>query len=171
MSYTRLGIDGLQWPCPDSDHPGTPYLHKDGFARGKGHFHGIEYRDPAELPDQDYPFFLTTGRMFAHFHTGTMSRVSPSLDAEQKTGYVEINAGDAKRNRLREGDLARVMTRRGSIEAPVKISAAVEPGVLFVPIHFGEYPANMLTNPACDPVAKIPEFKVCAAKLEKLSGA
>jgi predicted molibdopterin-dependent oxidoreductase YjgC len=171
MSYARLGIDGLQWPCPDSEHPGTPYLHKAVFARGKGCFHAIAYRDPAELPDEDYPFFLTTGRNFSHFHTGTMSRVSPSLDAEQKTGYVEINAADAKKLRLREKDLVRLETRRGSIEAPVRISAAVEPGVLFVPIHFGESPANMLTNPACDPVAKIPEFKVCAAAVKRLSQA
>ena len=88
MTYERLGINGLQWPCPDTNHPGTPFLHKDQCARGKGKFHAIEYRDPAELPDQDYPYFLTTGRMFAHFHTGTMTRVSKHLDIEQKTGYI-----------------------------------------------------------------------------------
>ena len=99
MTYERLGIDGLQWPCPDADHPGTPYLHKDQFARGKGKFHAIDYRDPAEMPDEEYPFFLTTGRMFAHFHTGTMTRVSPHLDVEQTTGYVSINPADAESHR------------------------------------------------------------------------
>jgi formate dehydrogenase alpha subunit len=169
MSYGRLGIDGLQWPCPNPDHPGTPYLHKDEFARGKGQFHALEYRDPAELPDEQYPFYLTTGRMFAHFHTGTMTRVSDHLDTEQKTGYVEINPLDAEELAIKEGEMVSLSSRRGSIEAPAKLSTAVGPGVLFVPIHFGENPANMLTNPACDPVAKIPEFKVCAANIEKLS--
>jgi formate dehydrogenase alpha subunit len=169
MSYDRLGIDGLQWPCPDPDHPGTPYLHKDEFARGKGQFHALEYRDPAELPDAQYPFYLTTGRMFAHFHTGTMTRVSDHLDTEQKTGYVEINPLDAEELAIKEGEMVSLSSRRGSIEAPAKLSSAVGPGVLFVPIHFGENPANMLTNPECDPVAKIPEFKVCAANIEKLS--
>ena len=169
MSYERLGIDGLQWPCPNPDHPGTPYLHKDEFARGKGQFHAIAYRDPAELPDEQYPFYLTTGRMFAHFHTGTMTRVSDHLDTEQKTGYVEINPLDAEELAIKEGEMVSLTSRRGSIEAPAKLSNSVGPGVLFVPIHFGENPANMLTNPACDPVAKIPEFKVCAANIEKLS--
>jgi formate dehydrogenase alpha subunit len=169
MSYDRLGIDGLQWPCPGPDHPGTPYLHKDGFARGKGQFHAVEYRDPAELPDEQYPFYLTTGRMFAHFHTGTMTRVSDHLDAEQKTGYVEINPQDAEELEITEGEIVSLSSRRGTIEAPAKLSTTVGPGVLFVPIHFGESPANMLTNPACDPVAKIPEFKVCAVNIEKLS--
>ena len=168
MSYERLGIDGLQWPCPGPEHPGTRYLHKDEFARGKGQFHAIEYRDPAELPDAQYPFYLTTGRMFAHFHTGTMTRVSDHLDTEQKTGYVEINPGDAAELEINEGEMVSLSSRRGSIEAPAKLSSEVGPGVLFVPIHFGENPANMLTNPACDPVAKIPEFKVCAVKIEKL---
>jgi formate dehydrogenase alpha subunit len=169
MSYARLGIDGLQWPCPDPDHPGTPYLHKNEFARGKGKFHAIAYRDPAEMPDEEYPFYLTTGRTFAHFHTGTMTRVSEHLDTEQKTGYVEINPKDAKELDINEGELVSLSSRRGTIEAPARLSTSVGPGVLFVPIHFGENPANMLTNPACDPVAKIPEFKVCAVNIEKLS--
>jgi formate dehydrogenase alpha subunit len=169
MSYARLGIDGLQWPCPDANHPGTPYLHKDEFVRGKGQFHAIAYRDPAEVPDAQYPFYLTTGRMFAHFHTGTMTRVSDHLDTEQKTGYVEIHPQDAEELAIKEGEIVSLTSRRGSIEAPAKLSTTVGPGVLFVPIHFGENPANMLTNPACDPVAKIPEFKVCAANIEKLS--
>ena len=167
MTYERLGLDGLQWPCPNSEHPGTPFLHKEQFARGKGMFHAIEYLDPAEMPDDEYPYFLSTGRNFAHFHTGTMTRASAHLDAEQKTGYVEIHPEDAKGLAVQDGDAVNLSTRRGEIQIPARISELVKPGILFVPFHFAESPANMLTNPAFDPIAKIPEFKVCAAKVEK----
>jgi len=170
MTYERLGIDGLQWPCPDREHPGTPYLHKESFARGKGKFHGIEYKDPAELPDEDYPFQLTTGRMFAHFHTGTMTRVSRHLDVEQITGYVEINPQDAEAIEICENDVLVLLSRRGRMEVPARITRVVPPGMLFLPIHFGENPSNVLTDSnAFDPLAKIPEFKVSAVRVEKLS--
>jgi formate dehydrogenase alpha subunit len=169
MTYKRLGIDGLQWPCPTADHPGTPYLHKDKFTRGKGQFHAIDYKDPAEMPDEAYPYFLTTGRMFAHYHTGTMTRISPALDREQRTGYVEINPVDADKMEVHNGDVLIITSPRGKVEAPAKITPAVEPGNLFLPIHFGENPTNVLTNAeAFDPLAKIPEFKVGKARLEKL---
>jgi len=169
MNYQRLGIDGLQWPCPNGDHPGTPYLHKHQFTRGKGKFHAIDYRDPAELPDAEYPYFLTTGRMFAHFHTGTMTRISPHLDVEQTTGYVSINPKDAGFLGAKAGDMLVLSSRRGRMEAPARLSQSVEPGTLFLPIHFGENPTNVLTNAeAVDPLAKIPEFKVSAVKVEKL---
>jgi len=170
MTYERLGLDGLQWPCPDGRHPGTPYLHKNQFTRGKGKFHAVEYKDPAELPDKEYPYFLTTGRMFAHFHTGTMTRISPHLDVEQTTGYVTINPQDAGSLDIKEGDVLILSSRRGRMEAPAKISGSVEPGTLFLPIHFGENPTNVLTNAeAFDPLAKIPEFKVSAVNIEKLA--
>ena len=169
MTYARLGINGLQWPCPTPDHPGTPYLHKDSFARGKGKFHAIEYKDPAELACEDYPFLLTTGRMFAHFHTGTMTRVSKHLDVEQKTGYVEINPKDAQKLRVSSNDPVLLTSRRGQMEVPARITRDVKPGTLFLPIHFGENPTNILTSSnAFDPLAKIPEFKVGAVKVEKL---
>ena len=167
MTYERLGLDGLQWPCPNAEHPGTPFLHQHQFTRGKGMLHAIEYLDPAEMPDDEYPFFLTTGRNFAHFHTGTMTRVSPHLHAEQKTGYVEIHAEDAQSLALKEGEAVKLTTRRGEIKVPVRISKMVKPGLLFVPFHFAENSANILTNSAFDPIAKIPEFKVCAVKIEK----
>ena len=170
MNYARLGISGLQWPCPDADHPGTPFLHKDRFARGLGKFHAVEYRDPAEMPDEAYPYFLTTGRMFAHFHTGTMTRISPKLDIEQRTGYVCINPNDARELEISEGDALVLSSRRGDMEAPAKITPSVAPGTLFLPIHFGENPTNVLTNAeAFDPLAKIPEFKVAAVRVEKLT--
>ncbi len=169
MTYERLGIDGLQWPCPDINHPGTTYLHKDQFARGKGKFHAIEYRDPAELPDQDYPYFLTTGRMFAHFHTGTMTRVSKHLDIEQKTSYLEINPQDAAKVGVSENEILILTSRRGEMEVPARITQNVPPGTLFLPIHFGESPPNVLTDAnAVDPIAKIPEFKVSTVRIRRL---
>ena len=167
MTYERLGLDGLQWPCPNTEHPGTQYLHKEQFTRGKGLFHAVEYLDPAEMPDDEYPYFLTTGRMFAHFHTGTMTRASAHLDAEQKTGYVEIHPEDAKSLAVQDGDTVNLATRRGEIQIPARISNLVKPGLLFVTFHFAENSANILTNSAFDPIAKIPEFKVCAVKIEK----
>jgi len=170
MTYDRLGLDGIQWPCPDIAHPGTPYLHKDQFTRGKGKFHAVAYQDPAEMPDDEYPYFLTTGRTFAHFHTGTMTRVSPHLDVEQTTGYVSIHPKDAERISVKDGDVIVLSSRRGQMEAPAKLTHAVSPGVLFLPIHFGENPTNVLTNAeAFDPLAKIPEFKVSAVNIKKLS--
>ncbi len=169
MSYERLGIDGLQWPCPTADHPGTTFLHRDRFTRGLGKFHAVNYQQPAEQPDAEYPYFLTTGRMFAHYHTGTMTRVSPALDREQPTGYVEINPKDAGKLKVHEGDLLVISSPRGRIEVPAKLSLTVRPGNLFLPIHFGENPPNVLTNSeALDPLAKIPEFKVSKARVEKL---
>ncbi len=169
MSYDRLGLEGLQWPCPDRSHPGTPFLHKDRFARGKGKFHAVEYRDPAEMPDADYPYFLTTGRMFAHFHTGTMTRISPKLDIEQRSGYVCIHPTDAKKLDVRDDEEVVLSSRRGEMVAPARVTDSVRPGNCFLPIHFGENPTNILTNAeAFDPLAKIPEFKVAVVNLRKL---
>jgi formate dehydrogenase alpha subunit len=170
MTYDRLGLNGLQWPCPDQDHPGTPYLHKNQFTKGKGRFHAVSYQDPAEMPDKDYPYFLTTGRMFAHFHTGTMTRISPHLDVEQTTGYVSIHPQDAEALSIKNGDVLLMSSRRGEIEAPARVTASVSPGVVFLPIHFGENPPNVLTDAeAFDPMAKIPEFKVSAVKIQRLN--
>ena len=169
MTYERLGLNGLQWPCPDVAHPGTPYLHKDQFARGKGMFSAIDYKDPAEMPDAQYPYFLTTGRMFAHFHTGTMTRISSHLDVEQKNAYVDINPKDAKGLAVKDGDILILSSRRGRLEAPARVTTSVEPGTVFLPIHFGETPTNVLTDAeAFDPLAKIPEFKVSAVRIEKI---
>lgn len=169
MRHDRLGIDGLQWPCPTIDHPGTPFLHRDQFSRGLGKFHVVEHRDPAELPTPAMPFQLTTGRMFAHYHTGTMTRITPQLDAEQKDGYVEMHPEDAREMGIREGELVRVSSQRGELEAPARLTRRVARGTVFVPIHFGESPANILTSvEAYDPLAKIPEFKVGAVSIAKV---
>ena len=169
ITYQRLADKGLQWPCPTEDHPGTVFLHKDRFTRGKGAFTAIDFKPPAESVDQDYPMWLSTGRMFVHYHTGTMTRVSPSLHHEQETGYVEINPTDARDMGIKDGERVKVSSRRGEIQIKAKVSNKVKRGVVFIPFHFAEAAANVLTNPAFDPAAKIPEFKVCAVKVEKLA--
>jgi len=170
MTYDRLGLDGLIWPCPEEDHPGTPFLHREGFLRpgGRAAFHKVTYQDPDEMPDEEYPFLMTTGRSFSHFHTGTMTRISPHLDAEEKEGFIEMNPQDGADLGLEQGQLILITSRRGTMEAPVRFTDSVDPGVLFMPIHFGENPANVLTNPAFDPVAKIPELKISAVRVRRL---
>ncbi len=171
ITYARLDREGgLQWPCPNEEHPGTVYLHKDRFARGKGLFFAIDFKEPAELPDADYPLILTTGRVLYQYHTGTMSRRAPGLTEKAPACFVEISVDDAKKMGIDEGDMVRVKTRRGEIEVPAAVSARAVNGTVFVPFHYHEAAANKLTIAALDPVAKIPEYKVCAVKLEKIAG-
>ena len=167
ITYERLEGDGLCWPCPNADHPGTKFLHQGQFARGKGLFHAIEYRPPAEQPDDEYPLWFTTGRVFTHYHTGTMTRNSPSLHHEMPEGYVEVNPADALALQFKDGDMATVTSRRGTVNTRVFVTDRVEPGTVFMPFHFVEASANVLTNTARDNIAKIPEFKACAVKVEK----
>ncbi len=168
MTYERLNQpDGLQWPCPAEDHPGTPFLHKQQFTRGLGKLHPVSYRAPAEEPDEEYPFILTTGRMAFHWHTRSMTGRSPALDNEAPEGYVEISPEDAQRLGIMDGHLVEVSTRRGRIKTKTLIDERVSPGVIFIPFHFAERAANVLTHQALDPVAKIPEYKICAARVEK----
>jgi formate dehydrogenase alpha subunit len=167
ISHERLQGSGLQWPCPDKEHPGTPYLHKGMFSRGKGLFHAVEYIPPAEEPDAEYPLLLTTGRILYHFHTGTMSRRVDGLHAIRPDGFVEIHPRDAAALKLSDGELARVTSRRGTVTARTAVTERSRPGTVFMTFHYREAAANILTNDALDPVAKIPEFKVCAVKIEK----
>lgn len=167
MTYPRLEGDGICWPCPNQDHPGTAYLHKDRFSRGLGLFHAIDYRLPAEEPDEEYPFWLTTGRAYVHYHTGTMTRRSVHLEEEMSESITEIHPEDAVRLQIAEGDLVELTSRRGSIVSRAQVTDRIGKGVLFVPFHFAESAANVLTNPALDPIAKIPEYKVCAVKVGK----
>ncbi len=168
IRYERLEGNGLQWPCASPEHPGTPILHQEKFTRGKGKFHVISYLPPAEVPDAQYPFWLTTGRMGFHYHTRTMTGVSPSLQQEVGEGYVEVSPKDAARLGLQEGELVRVASRRGEIKIKVRLTPGVGQNVIFIPFHFAESAANVLTNPALDPVAKIPEYKVCAVRVDKM---
>jgi formate dehydrogenase alpha subunit len=167
IHYDRIEQDGLHWPCPNREHPGTRYLHKDHFTRGLGLFHAVEYLPPGELPDEEYPCMLTTGRVYVHYHTGTMTRRSPSLNKEMEEGYVEINPEKAKELRISQGERIKIRSRRGEIEIKADLSERVERDTIFIPFHFAESAANVLTNPAVDPIAKIPEYKVCAVRIEK----
>jgi len=165
MTYSRLEKRGIQWPCPTIEHPGTPYLFKGGFPRGKGRFTPVKYRPSAELPDSEYPFILSTGRQLFQYHTGTMSRKTAAIEVVSPP-YVEINPEDAKMLSLANGQKVKVSSRRGSIEITVRVSERPLKGVVFIPFHFKEAAANVLTNTAFDPVCKIPELKVCAVKIE-----
>lgn len=168
ITYERLENGGIQWPCPAIDHPGTPFLHAEKFTRGKGRFVALEYRAPAELPDDDYPLVLTTERSRYHFHTGTMTRKVDGLDFLDGEGIVEINPADASLLRIKGGEKVKVVSRRGEITARVKVTDISPKQVVTMNFHFAESPTNQLTNPALDPVAKIPEFKVCAVRVEKI---
>jgi formate dehydrogenase alpha subunit len=171
ISHRRLDKEGgLAWPVPDAEHPGTPILHTERFARGKGRFFGVEYKVAAEVPDAEYPLTLTTGRMLEHYHTGTMTRRVEGINELVPTGFVEISPADAERLGLADGSPVAVETRRGRIETPAWVTDRVGEGVVFIPFHFWEGPANRLTNPARDPQAKIPEFKVCACKVSPVVG-
>jgi len=170
ISYERLEEGGLHWPCPNLDHPGTRYLHKDGFTRGRGKFSVVDYRPSMELPDADYPFILTTGRVLCHFHTGTMTRRVAGLNYLRNEEFLEINPKDAQLLEVEDGDLVEVSSRRGKVKVKAKTTEKSPPGVVFMTFHFAETPTNVLTNPALDPVAKIPELKVCAVKLNKVEG-
>jgi formate dehydrogenase alpha subunit len=167
ISYARLEGESPQWPCPDSDHPGTCYLHAQQFSRGKGHFMPIEYRASAELPDADYPLMLTTERSLYHYHTGTMTRKVDGLNKLRAEELVEINPADATALGVTDGETVSVASRRGQVSARAWVTDVTPPGVVTMSFHFAESPTNRLTNPALDPVAKIPEFKVCAVKVAK----
>ncbi len=166
ISYNRLSPWGLQWPCPDKKHPGTPFLHKGKFTKGLGTFMPRPYLAPDELPDEKYPFTLTTGRTYFHWHTGTMTRRTSTLHRELPEAYIEMNPRDAEEMGIRNGEKLRVSSRRGEIQIKAKLTDKVDRGVVFIPFHFREAAANVLTNPAVDPIAKIPEYKVCAVRIE-----
>jgi formate dehydrogenase alpha subunit len=170
ISYRRLKEEGLQWPCPDAEHPGTPVLHVGSFPRGKGKFTPVEYIPPDELPDDEYPYILSTGRLLYHWHSGSMTRRSHSLAEKVDRGWVGVNPKDARSLKLKEGDPVRVTSRRGSLVSHAHISPEFQPGLVFATFHFSEETANILTNPALDPKSKIPDLKVCAVKLEKVKG-
>ncbi len=166
--HHRLDGNGLQWPCPTKDHPGTPYLHKGKFSRGLGLFTAVDYIPAAELPDEEYPLVLTTGRMLYHYHTGTMTRRAKALDAHIPEGYIEIPPETAENLGISDEGMVLVSSRRGKVKVKAMITPRPAPGVVFMPFHFAEAAANVLTNPVLDPKAKIPEFKVCAVRIDRL---
>ncbi len=169
MSYARLEDGGLQWPCPTPDHPGTPYLFKGGFPRGKGRFSIVTYKPSHEEADDEYPYLLTTGRLLFQYHTGTMTRRVTPINVVSPEAFIEINPADAKALAVQGGTMVKVSSRRGSITLKAVVSKRPAKGVVFIPFHFKEAAANVLTSStALDPIAKIPALKVSAVRIEKV---
>jgi predicted molibdopterin-dependent oxidoreductase YjgC len=166
-TYDRLGENGLQWPCPNKEHPGTPILHVGKFTRGLGMFSPVDWLPPFEPTDAEYPLILTTGRVLYHYHSGTMTRRSEGLNAIYPKGKVEIHPKDAAKLGIANGDWVKVASRRGEVVAEAEVTERPLPGVVFMTFHFREAAANLLTIAALDPVGKIPEYKVCAVRVEK----
>ncbi len=168
ISFERLEEGGLQWPCPTPEHPGTAILHTEIFSRGKGHFVPLVYRPPAEVPDAEYPLVLTTNRSLFHFHTGTMTRRVNGLNIFRGEELVAINPADADELGIADGQMVEVTSRRGAVTAKALVTEASPKGTIAMTFHFAESPTNELTNPAFDPVAKIPEFKVAAVRVSPI---
>ncbi|HEY6091684.1 MAG TPA: formate dehydrogenase subunit alpha [Gemmatimonadales bacterium] len=171
VTYERLEGAGLQYPVPTLESPGTAFLFDRSFPTDDGlvHFVAVAYTDPVELPDEQFPFVMNTGRQLYHWHTGTMTRRASGLDAREPTAIVEIHPEDAQRLGVHEGELVRLTSRRNSMVSAARISDRVAPGQVFVPFHFREAAANLLTNPVLDPYAKMAELKVCAVRLEAVN--
>ena len=167
INYSRLEDGSLQWPCSSEGHPGTCILHTEIFTRGKGHFVPLEYKPSVELPDDEYPLVLTTDRSLFQFHTGTMTRKVRGLNVFRGEELVAINPKDAEALGIDDGEIVQVISRRGDVTAKARVTESSPAGVIAMTFHFVESPTNELTNPALDPVAKIPEFKVCAVRIKK----
>ena len=169
ISYDRIEELGLQWPCPTQDHPGTKFLHAEQFSRGKGQFMPLEYKPPAEMPDDEYPLLLTTERSLYHYHTGSITRKVDGLNVLRANEWVEMNPQDAEILGVADTEMVKVISRRGEVTSKVKVTDISPVGVVSMTFHFAESPTNVITSPALDPVAKIPEAKVCAVRVEKIA--
>ena len=168
INYERLERGGIQWPCPTPDHPGTPIMHKEKFTRGLGRFTPLIFREPVENPDVEYPFVLNTGRVLQHWHGGTLSRRSVGLNWIVPEGEIQINTEDGAALGIATGDLIRVSSRRGEATGKARLTDKLPRGMVFMNFHFAEITTNALTGNAVDPVAKIPEYKVSAVKVERV---
>jgi predicted molibdopterin-dependent oxidoreductase YjgC len=167
ITYGRLQKEGIQWPCPTEDHPGTVYLYKAGFPRGKAILTPTDCSAGAEPTSEEYPFVLTTGRNLFQYHTGSMTRRVSPIEKHAGEPYMEISTGDALRMGVKDGDSVNVSSRRGTIGIKALVTERVPEGTVFIPMHYREAAANVITNDAADPYAKIPELKVCAVKIQK----
>ena len=166
ISYERIKANGLAWPCPAKDHPGTEFLYKDGFPKGKVPFVTVPFTPPAEAPNKEYPFILTTGRNLYQYHSGSMTRRVGAIEKHAGEAYVELHPADGQRLGIKDGDMISVRSRRGKVDIKARISRRVSEGMVFIPMHYREAAANVVTNDALDPVVKIPELKVCAVAIE-----
>jgi predicted molibdopterin-dependent oxidoreductase YjgC len=170
ITYERLkSPSGIQWPCPTEDHPGTEVMFVEKFptSDGLGHFQIAEYKPPLEVPDEEYPFIFTNGRVIFHFHTGTMTRRTNRLNDELPRGFAEISREDAQALAIENGDEIILKSRRGEIKTLARITDDIRKGLIFMPWHFAECAPNVLTGPCAGPPSKMPEFKFCAVQVEK----
>lgn len=168
VSFERLEENGLQWPVPEKNHPGTPVVHLGKFRRGLGKFIPVKHRPPAEVADNEYPFILSTGRMLFHYNTGTMTGRVQNLLREFPRNFVQVNPQDAQNLGIRHGQKVKVKTRRGELTVAAEVTEKVKKGVLWMPFHYSNEPTNVLTNSAFDPVCRTGEYKACAARIEKI---
>ena len=170
ISHARIDAagQGIQWPCPTPDHPGTGYLHEGGVLRGKGLFQSVEYRPSLETPDSAFPLVLSTGRTLYHYNAATQTRRADQLDEKQPEAFVEIHPRDAKLRNIAMGDSVEVRTRRGAVTCRAIVSRQVRRGCIWMPMHFAEARANLLTVDGGDPVTGTAEYKVCAASVVRL---
>jgi assimilatory nitrate reductase catalytic subunit len=172
ITYERIAAEnGVFWPCPDELHPGTRRMFLDRFATddGRARFHATPYREAAEEPDTSFPLYLTTGRVMQHYQSGTQTRRVKALRDAVPRSFVEIHPALAHTHDIEEGDNVRLTTRRGEAQVEARVVNSIRPDTLFVPFHWGgEGCANLLTNPALDPTSKMPEYKICAVKIEKV---
>jgi formate dehydrogenase major subunit/formate dehydrogenase alpha subunit len=162
---------GIQWPCSDAGSDGTLFLHEGGVLRGKGQFQAVHYRPSLELPTEEFPLIMSTGRTLYHYNAATQTRRDPGTDAKQPEAFVEMHRFDARQRGIRDGEMVRVWTRRGEIECRVIISKQVKKGCIWMPLHFAEARANLLTNDVGDSVTGTAEFKVCAAQIARSEAA
>lgn len=169
ITADRLASGGLPWPVPDRDHPGTPILYREAFAGGRGRFQPVHYSPPAEEPDAEYPFLLTTGRNLYHYHA-VLTRRSPGLEAMSPEPEAEVNPADAASLGLEDGEEVELVSRRGRVRAKARVVDRVPKGMVFMSLHFREAAVNLLIGSALDPVAAIPEYKACAVRIEKSGG-
>ena len=171
ISHARLDAgESLQWPCPDAGHPGTPIMHAGKPVRGRALLYAVDYKPSMELPDEEYPFMLTTGRILYQYNAAAMTARVKGLNELAGEGFIEVNFRDAERLGIARGERVRVTSRRGSITAAAHVGRKVSQGETWMPFHFPDSPVNRLTNAALDEFARIPEYKVCAVKLEKIHG-
>jgi predicted molibdopterin-dependent oxidoreductase YjgC len=169
ISHARLDAGGLQWPCPTPDHPGTPIMHQQTFTRGRGRFHVTSPMLPFEPTDETYPLALATGRILYHYNGGPMSRRAAPLEWRESPAYVEINPADASAAGVRDGQACMVRSRRGSVRAQARVGEVVPRGMVYMPFHFREAAANVLTHAdGLDADARTPEYKYCAVRLERV---
>lgn len=168
IKYSRIEEDGLQWPCPNTDHPGTAFLHRDGvFTHGKGIFNPVDWKPPAEVPDKEYPFVLSTGRRLYQYHTRTQTGRS-GLDFLMPEETADISEADAKNLGIGPDEYVKVRSRRGEVKVKARITPQVPPGMVWMSFHFREGSANWLTNAVYDPNTLTAEYKACAVNVEKI---